>query len=96
MYAYGPQQHNLDAGRSAAPVEHNSEEVNARGRRYLQQFHVSPMLRQRALHRKLVAVGVAQQAQDALPSAGAGFGEIVRGEPVLGRRVRPTDQETGL
>ena len=53
------------------------------------------MLRQRALHTDCGS-GVAQQVQDALPSDGVGFGEIDRGEPVLGRRVRPTDQETGL
>lgn len=40
------------------------------------------MLRQRALHRNCGS-GVAQQAQDALPSDGAGFGEIDRGEPVV-------------
>lgn len=61
----------------------------------LSAVHVSPMLRQRALHTNCGS-GVAQQVQDALPSDGVGFGEIDRGEPVLGRRVRPTDQETGL
>ena len=61
----------------------------------LAAVHVSPTLRQRALHRNRGS-GVAQQVQDALPSDGAGFGDIDRGEPVLGRRVRPTDQETGL
>lgn len=63
----------------------------------LAAVHVSPALRQRALHRNCGS-GVAQQVQvqNALPSDGVGFGDIDRGEPVLGRRVRPTDQETGL
>lgn len=61
----------------------------------LAAVHVSPALRQRALHRNCGS-GVAQQVQDALSPDGVGFGDIDRGVPVLGRRVRPTDQETGL
>lgn len=84
-YAYGPQPHNLKAERSAAPVTHTNSMKPLLERAPLSAVHVAPLRRERALHRKMWqwCGSTGTESLDALPSDGAGFGEIVRGEPVV-------------